>query len=102
MFSEGLSITRPTMYISLLGLGVNIVSNYVLMFGNFGFPAMGAVGAGWATSMVYCVMFYAMLAFCLKASILKTTADLLFSDNLRGCSARNFENWNPQWIWYSS
>ena len=69
MFSEGLSITRPTMYISVIGLGVNIVSNYALMFGYFGFPAMGAVGAGWATSMVYLVMFCAMLAFCLKALI---------------------------------
>ena len=67
MFSEGLSITRPTMYLSLVGLGVNIVSNYALIFGHFGFPALGAVGAGWTTSVVHWVMFIAMLAFCLKA-----------------------------------
>ncbi|MCH2266588.1 MAG: MATE family efflux transporter [SAR324 cluster bacterium] len=68
MFSEGLSITRPTMYLSLAGLGVNIVSNYALMFGHFGFPALGAVGAGWTTSVVHWVMFIAMLVFCLKAN----------------------------------
>ena len=69
MFSEGMSITRPTMYISLIGLGANIISNYALMFGHFGFPALGAVGAGWTTSMVHWVMFCAMLIFCLKASM---------------------------------
>ena len=68
MFSEGLSITRPTMYLALAGLGVNIVSNYALIFGHFGFPALGAVGAGWTTSFVHYVMFIVMLAFCLKAS----------------------------------
>ena len=67
MFSEGLSITRPTMYFSLIGLCVNIISNYALMFGHFGFPALGAVGAGWTTSVVHWVMFCAMLVFCLKA-----------------------------------
>ena len=72
MFSEGMSITRPTMYISLIGLGANIISNYALMFGHFGFPALGAVGAGWTTSMVHWVMFFAMLAFCLKASMFES------------------------------
>ena len=72
MFSEGMSITRPTMYISLIGLGANIISNYALMFGHFGFPALGAVGAGWTTSMVHWVMFFVMLAFCLKASMFES------------------------------
>jgi MATE family multidrug resistance protein len=72
MFSEGMSITRPTMYISLIGLGANIISNYALMFGHFGFPALGAVGAGWTTSIVHWVMFFVMLAFCLKASMFES------------------------------
>jgi len=72
MFSEGLSITRPAMYFTLLGLGVNIVSNYALIFGHFGFPALGAVGAGWTTSMVHWVMFCAMLVFCMKASMFES------------------------------
>jgi MATE family multidrug resistance protein len=72
MFSEGMSITRPTMYISLIGLGANIISNYALMFGHFGFPALGAVGAGWTTSIVHWVMFFMMLAFCLKASMFES------------------------------
>ena len=50
---DGLGITRPCMYLTLLGLAVNIVGNYTLIFGNFGFPKMGAVGAGWTTTIAH-------------------------------------------------
>ena len=71
-FNEGLSYTRPNMYISLLGLGINIIGNYTLMFGHFGFPALGAVGAGWSTSLVHWVMFAVLLAYCLKSTLFKS------------------------------
>lgn len=51
-FSEGLSVTRPAMYIMASSIVVNIGANYVLMYGKLGFPAMGAVGTGYATSVV--------------------------------------------------
>jgi len=51
-FSEGTGYTRPTMYIGLLGIACNVPLNYVLMFGKLGFPAMGAIGCGWATAVV--------------------------------------------------
>lgn len=65
-FNEGMSVTRPSMYIALLGVLVNIPGNYVLMYGKLGFPAMGAVGCGYASAIVILVMFCAMLAFTLK------------------------------------
>lgn len=52
-FSEGAGYTRPTMYVGFLGIACNIPLNYVLMFGKLGVPAMGAVGAGWATFIVF-------------------------------------------------
>ncbi len=52
-FSEGTGYTRPTMYVGILGIACNIPLNYILMFGKFGFPAMGAVGCGWATAIVF-------------------------------------------------
>lgn len=51
-YSEGSGHTRPTMYIGLLGVLLNIPFNWVLMFGHLGFPAMGARGCGYATSIV--------------------------------------------------
>jgi MATE family multidrug resistance protein len=46
-----MGIHRPiiTMYAALCAQVVNIVSNYVLIFGKFGFPQMGIAGAGWGT-----------------------------------------------------
>lgn len=52
-FSEGTGYTRPTMYIGLLGIACNIPLNFILMFGKLGFPALGAVGCGWATAIVF-------------------------------------------------
>lgn len=62
-FNEAVSVTRPAMYIGVVGLFFNILCNYTLMFGKFGFPALGAVGTGWATMIVMWVMFFCMLVY---------------------------------------
>jgi MATE family multidrug resistance protein len=59
-FCEGTGYTRPTMYVGVLGILCNIPLNYALMFGNFGFPALGAVGAGWATAIVFWLQLIAL------------------------------------------
>ena len=50
-FSEGLGITKPMVYFSLLGLLINIPMNYIFIYGKFGVPEMGGVGCGWATAL---------------------------------------------------
>ena len=60
--ADGLSITKTTMYVSFIGLMLNIPLNYILMFGKLGFPAMGAQGCGYATATV---LFCQMLAYIL-------------------------------------
>jgi MATE family multidrug resistance protein len=64
-YAEGLSITRPTMIISLLGLAINIPANYIFIYGKFGMPALGGAGCGLATAIVYCGMFFGMLFYVL-------------------------------------
>jgi MATE family multidrug resistance protein len=46
-----MGIHRPivTMCTSLCGQIVNVLANYTLIFGKFGFPRMGIAGAGWGT-----------------------------------------------------
>jgi MATE family multidrug resistance protein len=48
-FSDGLSLTKHAMYATIIANLVNIGFNYVLIFGKFGFPKMGLVGAGIGT-----------------------------------------------------
>ncbi|SNZ00295.1 MATE family efflux transporter [Flagellimonas pacifica] len=48
-FSEGLSQTKYPMYATILANVVNITINYLLIFGSFGFPKLGIVGAAIGT-----------------------------------------------------
>jgi multidrug resistance protein, MATE family len=48
-FAEGLSQTKQAMYITVFCNGVNVFLNWVMIYGNLGFPALGLNGAGWAT-----------------------------------------------------
>ncbi|MGH9897305.1 MAG: MATE family efflux transporter [Pyrinomonadaceae bacterium] len=49
---EGIGLTRPTMYFSLLGLVLLAPIGYVLMYGAFGLSGLGARGSGIATAVV--------------------------------------------------
>lgn len=48
-FLEGIGNTKVAMAIIILSNAINIVFNWLLIYGNWGFPAMGAAGAGLAT-----------------------------------------------------
>jgi len=65
-FSEGTGHTRPTMYIGLMGIILNVPFNYVLMFGKLGLPALGAQGTGYATSLVICIQLLTMFVYISK------------------------------------
>ncbi|WP_173917083.1 MATE family efflux transporter [Halobacillus sp. Marseille-Q1614] len=54
-FIDDLGQTKISMIIILLTLPTNILFNYVLIFGKWGFPALGGIGAGLATALTYWV-----------------------------------------------
>lgn len=64
---EGISNPRPVMFIALAGVGLNVFANYTLMFGNFGFPALGLVGTGWASAFTYWMTFLALALYVHRA-----------------------------------
>lgn len=55
-FCEGMNNTKAPMVISIIGLLINLPINYILIYGKLGLPALGAVGSGFATSIVYWLM----------------------------------------------
>jgi multidrug resistance protein, MATE family len=59
-FAEGLSQTKQAMYIIVFSNLFNIFLNWVLIYGNLGFPAMGLNGAAWATLLSRIVMAIAI------------------------------------------
>ncbi|HZH59070.1 MAG TPA: MATE family efflux transporter [Metabacillus sp.] len=52
-FIDALGYTRVTMIITLTSLPINFVFNYLFIFGKFGFPALGGIGAGVASAITY-------------------------------------------------
>lgn len=64
-FAEGLSLTKQAMYISIVANSLNIVLNYIFIWGKLGLPAMGLEGAGWATLISRIIMAMMMAAYIL-------------------------------------
>lgn len=62
-FLSALGATRVILVITLAGIPLNVLFNYALIFGNFGFPRLELAGAGIATTLVNVVMLLMMVAY---------------------------------------
>ncbi len=58
-FADGITDIKTPMYIMISANLINIVGNYILIYGKLGLPAMGVVGAGISTLFSRIVMFAA-------------------------------------------
>jgi MATE family multidrug resistance protein len=65
--TEGIGYLRPIMITSIFALVCNIFLNYVLMFGHFGAPALGAVGCGYASAITMWIIMFTLAGFVLKS-----------------------------------
>ncbi|ATC94703.1 multidrug resistance protein, MATE family [Pseudoalteromonas tunicata] len=61
--AEGKTLTKPALFISVLGLAVNIPANYIFIHGKFGMPTLGGAGCGVATAIVYWAMAAGMITY---------------------------------------
>jgi MATE family multidrug resistance protein len=60
-YSTSINQTKPLMVIALLSLLLNIVVNWLLVFGNLGFPRLGGLGCAWATLVTVAFNLVALL-----------------------------------------
>lgn len=67
-FADGITDTRTSMWILLGGNLLNILGNYILINGKWGFPEMGLLGAGISTlfSRIMMVIVFAFIFFFSK------------------------------------
>ena len=61
--SDGLSLTRYPMYATLVANVVNVLLNYSFIFGHFGAPALGVVGAAIGTLASRVIMIWVLWWF---------------------------------------
>lgn len=69
--NDGVGQTRPTLYFGVVGLPVNVFANYVLMYGHFGAPRLGAVGCGYATSIVWLVQCIGLALYTQRSAVFR-------------------------------
>ena len=70
-FLEGIGNTKTAMWITLAGNVLNIVLNYIFIFGKCGFEAMGAEGAGLATLLSRLMQMVAIVLYALLSRRLR-------------------------------
>ena len=62
-FLSALGATRAVLVITLIGVVLNFICDYALIFGNWGFPRLELAGAGIATTLVNFAMLVMMLGY---------------------------------------
>jgi MATE family multidrug resistance protein len=72
-YSTSINQTKPLMVIALLSLLLNIVVNWLLVFGNMGFPRLGGVGCAWATLLTVSFNLTALVWWMQRASAYQST-----------------------------
>lgn len=70
-FIEGFSVMKPAMIVVLLANLINILVNWILIFGKLGFPALGLNGAGWATFISRVFMALVIMVYVMRSGRFK-------------------------------
>jgi len=78
---EGMGDTKPVLIFNSAAFILNGILDYVLVFGHFGFPALGGVGAAWATLVV---MAFLLTCMALYGRFAKTVRSIDLYRNIRG------------------
>ncbi len=60
-YCEALHTAWPPMIILMLGVALNVVLNWIFIFGHWGSPALGLLGAGWATLFTRTIMLLILI-----------------------------------------
>lgn len=84
VYSNSVNHSKPPMVVSVVSLALNIVLNWLLIYGHWGLPALGAVGCGVAT------------AICMTLSALVLALWLMWAPAFRATQPFRRFDW-PQW-----
>jgi MATE family multidrug resistance protein len=74
-YLAGRGIMAPTMWVMIVGNGVNVFANWVLIYGNLGAPRLELVGAGISTALTWGVMVVALLGWILVRKLYRGAWD---------------------------
>nr|WP_262915302.1 MATE family efflux transporter [Niabella ginsengisoli] len=70
-FADGLQYTKTAMTLSIVAIPLNVFLNWLLIYGNWGFPRLELVGAGYATIITRTAIFIALGIVILNHKVFK-------------------------------
>ncbi len=70
-FAEALKHPWVPTFVMLGGVLLNVLLNWIFIYGHWGVPAMGLTGAGWATMLARLVMALVLVAYVVRAPALR-------------------------------
>jgi MATE family multidrug resistance protein len=82
-YLQARGIVRPAMWIAFGALPFNALCNWLLIFGKWGLPALGAVGTGVATAVTELAMLLALLAAIRRFRLQRGARTLLHPRHFR-------------------
>jgi MATE family multidrug resistance protein len=62
-YLQGMSLAKPVMFALVSANLVNLAGTWILIWGHWGFPAMGTVGSGWSTCVARIYMMGVLLVY---------------------------------------
>lgn len=68
---EGHSLMRFVVWSSIVAMLLNILFDYIFVFGKFGFPALGGVGCAWTTTSIYWLWGVACVVYTAQHALIK-------------------------------
>ncbi|MCM0647255.1 MATE family efflux transporter [Clostridium swellfunianum] len=84
---RGYGNTKTPLYVSVVVNVINIVWDWILIFGRFGFPEMGIRGAAIATAASQIAGFVILLIYIIKKSEIKLRIKYIHNFNLKELTA---------------
>lgn len=72
-FVAALGLAWVPLLVMLAGVVVNLLGNWLLIFGHWGFPRLGLIGSGYASAITYIFMALALAAIVLVQRRLRRT-----------------------------
>ncbi|MHB8259349.1 MAG: MATE family efflux transporter [Bacteroidia bacterium] len=91
-YAEGLTNTRASMYISIIGNVLNIILNYCLIYGKCGLPCLGYMGAAWATFWARVFMALSFALYIIYHKKLKEIVKPFLQEKITALQLKNLFN----------
>src|SRR6202045_2457983 len=82
---QAMNMVRPVAFALVTANLINLLFNWVLIYGKWGFPAMGVVGSGWSTALARLYMALVLVGYLLwydrrhRTELLKTPVNVDFT-----------------------